>query len=261
MLLATISFAGNDLNISGARSSAMGGSSVMISDVWSVSNNQAGLAFVENPTVGIYYRNNFMVSSLGYQTLAFALPTKNSGTFGLNVSYFGYSQYNESKIGLAYGKKLSDNFAFGLKVNYLNTQIGENYGHKGTAVAEAGIFAEPTENLFVAAHLYNIARAKLADYNDETIPTIFRIGLGYLFSEKVLVSTEVEKDLEYKPMFKAGVEYQLVENFYLRTGISTNPTQNSFGIGYKGKKLSADIAFTTHTTLGLSSMISVNYSF
>lgn len=254
-------FAGNDINLNGARSAGMGFSSVMLSDVWSVSNNQAGLAFLENPSVGLNYRNSFMVNTLGYQALTMAMPIKNTGAFGLNVSYFGYSQYNESQVGLAYGKKLSENFSFGLKVNYVQTKLAEDYGKIGRAVAEAGILAKPTENMFVAAHLYNISRTKIADYTNETIPTIFRIGIGYTFSEKVLVTTEVEKDLKYSPIFKVGIEYQLVEGFFLRTGISTNPTMNSFGIGYKHKRIVADLAFVTHATLGLSSQISINFLF
>ena len=56
----TVVFAqiGNDLL--GARSAALGGYNVTLSDVWSTNNNQAGLGFVEDMTGGIYYENRFL---------------------------------------------------------------------------------------------------------------------------------------------------------------------------------------------------------
>ena len=50
-------------------------------------------------------RKKYGIKELSHGALALALPT-NAGTFGLSYSYFGYSKYNESKIGLAYAKKL-----------------------------------------------------------------------------------------------------------------------------------------------------------
>ena len=74
---------------------------------------------------------------------------------------------------------------------------------------------EAVENLYVGAHMYNPTRSKIADYDDERIPTIMRIGLGYNFADKVFLSVETEKDLVNKAIFKAGIEYDFLKHIYL----------------------------------------------
>lgn len=253
-------FGGNENFPVGARYSAMGNTGVMTPSLWSSSHNQAGLAFLKASEVGLHYENKFLLRELGLSSLAFALSTKKSGTFGLNYNYFGYSKYNENKIGLSYAKMFGGSFAAGVQIDYFHTYIEEDYGNKGIPVAEIGILSKPVKGLYIGAHVFNISKAKIDSYANEKIPTIFKLGLGYEFSEKVLVCIETEKALDYKPIFKGGIEYQLLVNLYLRTGIITNPVQNTFGIGYKMKKFNADIAFASHPVLGLSSQITLTYS-
>jgi hypothetical protein len=121
--------------------------------------------------------------------------------------------------------------------------------------------SEPLKNLYIGAHVFNPTKAKIAEYDDERIPTIFRIGLGYNFSDKVLVSIESEKDIEYDPSFKFGIEVIMKKYVYLRAGISTNPVLNTFGIGYALKRFKVDIAFSKHPVLDYTSHISMSYSF
>ncbi|MBE9469042.1 MAG: hypothetical protein IMY72_12085 [Bacteroidetes bacterium] len=254
------SFAGSENYPVGARSAGMANSTVMTYDVWSVFHNQAGLAFIKNIYAGSYFENRFNISELGVKSFAFVLPTK-TGNFGASVTHFGYSKYNESKFGLAYARMLGEKFSVGLQFDYLNTFVGEEYGNKGTVVFELGLMAEPIKNLIIGAHVYNPTRSKFAAYQDERIPTIFRLGLGYKFSDKVLLTIETDKELDYKPTYKTGVEYHFLKNFYLRTGISANPNQNFFGMGYVFKRFSFDIAFSTHEVLPMTSHFSINYKF
>src|SRR3989339_551673 len=92
-----VAFSGNENYPVGARYSSMGNTGVMTPSLWSTSHNQAGLAFLKISEVGLHYENKFLIPELGLSSLAFALPSKKSGTFGLNYNHFGYSKYNESK--------------------------------------------------------------------------------------------------------------------------------------------------------------------
>lgn len=247
---------GGDDNPFGARSAGMGNASVMLSDFWSVSQNQAGLATLKNIGGGLYYENRFFVNELSLKAGGFVLPTK-SGVFGLSLSQFGYSRYNESKVGLAYAKKLWDFLSAGIQFNYINTYIAESYGNKGTAVAEIGLRAVPKENLYIGAHIFNPTRARIADYRDERIPTVMRLGIGCNFSKKVLVTAETEKDLQNIPVFRSGVEYNFMDHVFFRAGISSNPRKASFGIGFEYAGFKADLAFASHPVLGYSPHFSV----
>ena len=271
LISSVVLFASNDNTTIGGRSAALANSSVTLNDFWSVHNNQAGLAYFDHIAVGFYYENRFMVKELGLRAGAFILPTK-SGVFGLNYNYFGYTKYNEQKIGLAYARAFGDRFSVGLQLDYLTTRIAEDYGSKNTFTFELGIRTKLSENFVIAVHVYNPIGVKIENEYNEKIPTIFKLGLSYQLSDKLLLALETEKDLIYKPLLRAGIEYKIVEQAIVRMGYSTLPSttgsQNfsisslyAFGFGLNLKKLVIDFSSTVHQTLGWSPQISIIYNF
>ncbi|MBK5284134.1 MAG: hypothetical protein JJE25_01920 [Bacteroidia bacterium] len=254
------SFAGNENVAAGARSTGVSGASVCYSDLWSAFQNQAGLADVKKISGGIYFENRFNLTELSVKGFVFALPASESGTFALSGTYFGYSLYNEKKIGVAFGKSFGSKLKAGVQLDYLSTFIAEGYGTRTAFTGEAGILAEPVKNLLLGFHIYNPTQTKIADYSDERIPVIMRIGAAYKFSEKVIVSIENEKQVDADGIFKTGIEYRIAEPLFLRGGISTNPSQNSFGFGLKFGHFIFDAAASFHETLGFTPHISLQYA-
>jgi hypothetical protein len=253
-------FAGNEDYPIGARSSAMGNASVSFSDVWSAHHNQAGLGFVHDISAGVYYENRFLIKEISVKGGTVALPIK-SGTFGLCITNFGYSQYSENKYSLSFAKTFGEKFSAGIAMDYLSTKIAEDYGSKGVLAAEAGIIAKPIKGLTIGAHVFNPTRSKISEYDDERLPTIIRLGADYNFSEKVTFAVEAQKDIKYKAEFKAGLEYKAVKELYLRIGVSTNPTLSSFGFGLNLKNLKIDVSASYHQTLGISPQLGLSYTF
>jgi len=253
-------FAGNDLTPVGARSSALGHASIALSDIWSTHHNQAGLAFLEKPSAGIYFENRFLISELNTGAGAFAIPTK-KGSFGFSFQSFGYSLYNQSKVGVAYALKLSENFSVGVQLNYFQTIIGEGYGSAGAVGAEISAMYKLTEDLTIGTHIFNPSRSRFADFNDERIPTRIRVGLNYSFSKKLLVVAEVEKDLDFRPVLKGGFEYLANKVLFLRAGFNGNPTTVSFGAGLKFENFQFDLGTSYHYILGYSPQASLVYAF
>lgn len=250
--------AGNENYSIGGRSAGLANASLTLTDLWSVHHNQAGLAYLEKISAGIFYENRYLLSELSVKGGVAAIPTK-SGVFGVSISSFGYSAYSENKYGVAYARKLSDKFSVGIQLNYLSTQLSEPYGNKSVLAGEIGFRAQLTNELSAAAHIFNPTRAKLADYNDERTPTILRFGLGYAFSEKVTVVAEAEKDIDYAPAIKAGIEYYVIEQLYLRAGVGSKPFTSAFGFGLKLKQFQLDFASTFHQTLGYTPQVSLSY--
>lgn len=259
-MLPLCSFAANDNYPEGGRSAAMANASVAFTDFWSLQNNQAGLAFFDRFAAGIYFENRFLVKEMSLKAGGLVYPT-NAGVLGLNLSYFGYPKYNESKIGLAYARRFGNNFSAALQLDYLNTSIGDDYGNKGVATFELGLLTKVNEHLNIGAHLFNPVMAKFADYDDERIPGIFRLGASYNFDENILVSVEAEKDTRYDPIFKFGIEYNIIEQLDVRGGISTNPGLYSFGFGLNLTRLKIDFSSSVHRDLGYSPQISIIYIF
>jgi hypothetical protein len=256
-------YSANDNYPTGARFSAMGNVGVMCTDLWSVSHNQAGLGFCNYLSAGFHHENRFAVSEFSLNSVAFTMPTQ-SGTFGLSYTYFGYSAYHESKIGLAFGKALNKWFSAGIQFNYLNTYVADETGNINGMTIEAGIIAEPIKNLSIGIHIYNPTGSSFYGLSEkERIPVILNLGIGYEYDDKLFVGIETAKDLEMAPpSFKAGFEYLIMHHLYLRTGVIINElVSHSFGLGFVMKKIRADLAFSRQQIIGYTPHFSVQYYF
>lgn len=243
----------------GARGWGLANATVTLSDIWSVQNNQAGLGFLKQSQVATYGENRFKLSNLNFGAIAGAVKTK-YGTFGLNMNYFGYSVYSEQKFGFSYGRAFGEKFAFGFRMNYQLLAIRE-YGSVGTPTIEGGVLYKVNKQLITGFHVSNPTMQKLDKASTERLPTIARIGIQYLPSEKVSLLAEVQKDMELNPQVKVGAEYRVQNKLALRAGLSSNPFLNTFGLGYNYKNLQLDMAASVHPQLGISPHASLTFLF
>jgi hypothetical protein len=262
LLSGAILKAANDNLPVGARSAGMAHASICVNDVWAVQHNQAALASLKNPEVGVFSQIVYPNSKVLMNAMAVASPFKYgviSGTF----TRLGFKNlYNESKYGLGYSRQFGKAISAGMQLNYLSTFIGDNnYGNRGTVAVEAGFIAEVVKNLRIGVHVYNPTRSKTAQYNNERVPTIIKMGLQYTFSDKVFTTVEVEKDIANKPILKVGAEYRIAKEVYLRGGLSNNPSLNAAGFGIELKKFNLDFAAAFHPQMGVSPQIGLRYRF
>lgn len=248
-------------SIKGAANKAMGGAGVANVDLWSANNNQAAMAFYKPSfAAGFYYANAFMIKETSLTAGALVYPTK-TGTFGFTVNSCGYPGFNTKKIGIGFGKKLSGNFSAGLQLDYINIYIGDNYGSRGFFTFEAGVFAQATDKISVAAHVFNPVRVKIADYNDERLPVVMNVGLTWQASPNLTLAAEAESDITNKLIVKTGVEYKIADVVYARLGISDNPNIFSFGAGVHLGNFRIDFSSSMHQVLGYSPQFSLTYEF
>jgi hypothetical protein len=217
---------------------------------------------MEGMQVGIYYENRFNISEFGVKSAAFAMNTK-PGTFAVNFTSFGYNRFSDNKFGLAYSMKLAEYIAVGVQVDYIYIIQDSYYGNINTITGEIGILANPFDDFYVGVHVFNPWRSKVAEHQDERLPTIFRLGCAYDFSPAVKFTTEVEKDLEYPVYYKFGLQYFIIEQLPLRVGASFSEKNTflNFGIGYHMQNILIDIGFESHSMLGFKSGVSVIYRF
>jgi len=244
----------------GTRPASLANTYVMHSDIWSVYHNQAGLGFYKHFSLGFHHENKFVVPEYSLHALALTIPVK-PGTLGISYSYFGYEKYNESKIGLGIGRSFGDKLAAGVQTNLHHIYLSNEFGNRNTITVEGGIQYKPDDKVSFGIHVFNPSRSRISAYNSDTLTTTFRAGTSYSPFKKLILGFEIEKHIDKQPIYKGGIEYQLFESLFLRTGIFTNPVQNTFGLGYKIKKISADIAFTHHQILGFTPHFSLQVEF
>ena len=244
---------------SGARSLALSHASVSLADIWSNTNNQAGLAYLQHTTAAFYFESRFMVETLETISGSLALPV-NAGTFGINFYQFGKGTYKETKTGIAFAKKLSENWSAGIQLDYFALKMPENKGALNLMTFEGGIIYSANENLFLGAHFFNpvLQRFKTQTGKIE-LPAVLRLGGHYLFNRQVLLAFEIEKNTTNTLSLKTGFEYLLVKNLALRFGISGKPLNFTSGLGYTYKKITTDFAFSYHDNLGITPSVSVQF--
>ena len=244
----------------GARSSALAHASSTLFDAWSARNNQGSLAFVRKAEMGAFYENRFFVKELSQSGFAVALPIKR-GTFGLTYSTMGYKLYRESQASLAYSIKLNENIGVGVSIDYLNTKIADIYGQANAVTGSIGITAKLTKQIIFSTHIYNPFKAKITNYNNERVPTIFKLGAQYIFSKKVYLVIEAEKTTAQKINIKGGIEYNPSSLIYLRVGVASYPALAAFGLGVNYQGLKIDVSSMYHSILGFSPQIGLSYAF
>lgn len=253
--------AGGEIQPRGARSVGLGNSSIVLQDIWSAFNNQAGLVKIDGLQAGAYYRNMFFVDGLSDQGLVVAYG-RGKNAFALDISNFGVDHFSENKVGLAYAMDLGEKLDMGVQLNYHSTRVGnEGSENRNSLTAELSMLAQLSKELQLGFKVFNPSQTKLSDVEDERIPTVMTIGGGYSFNEKVSLVSEVVKDIDLPAIVRAGVEYRVVPTVYLRGGVSTEPTLSSFGAGVVLGQLDLDFAASYHHTLGYSTQISLSYSF
>ena len=244
----------------GAVSTSMAGLNVTENNLWSINNNIGNLAILESTQVGVSVNSRFLVSDLITGTLAFALPFNNKA-IGVNYSNFGNENYQYHTAGVGYSMILGEHISAGIKLNYHYINLGNFYGNSSIISGDIGICAELSDDLKFGASLKNPTLSKLADYEDERLPTMIQIGFDYLISEQLHTLIAVEKDIMYPASIKAAIVYQPMKSIVLRGGVGTQPTTAAFGIGTSIKSLNIDLATQYHQILGFSPEISINYCF
>jgi hypothetical protein len=245
----------------GAKATGMGKNGLLNVDIWSVYNNQAALASIESGSAGLHYENRFAMNQLGTSVGAFVLPAL-TGVFGFNIAHLGIDDYGETRIGIGYGKQLAKRLSLGVQFNYHLLNFMSGYPDFYTFTGEVGLIAEPLDNLFIGAHVFNPTFAKLNSRYEDPVPVIFEIGAGYKIAGKLMLTAEVEKERYDDISPRVGIDYSLFKSMSLRSGVSFNPVEICFGVGWVAKKrFGLDFAFYHHESLGYSPQISLSYRF
>ncbi len=244
----------------GARSAGMGRASVSLTDFWSIQNNPAGMALAERMAAGVYYENRFLMPELAMKSAALIVPSR-FGVLGVSFNQFGYSNFNENKLGLAYARSFGPGLRIGLQLDYLSTRFGGGYEGMDNLTFELGVQSNISEKVILGAFVFNPVRARLSDYTDERIPVVLRFGLTYLISDQLIAVGEVEKNTGRDADLRFGLEYAFNHMFYARTGLAVNPGLFTFGAGIDFGNLRFDIAASMHQILGVSAQSSLIYHF
>ena len=254
LLLAETAVAQNTSTTMGARSASLGNSSAMLSDEWSLLNNIGGLAKVNETITAFSFEAKPALPGSSRMAATYSTPLK-LGTLGVGVFKFGDNVYSEQMLTAGYSNQFGI-ASLGMKLNYIQYRA-EGFGTKSAISVSIGGITEITHQLSIGAYIQNLNQPKLTD--GERVPVRLAVGLSFKPTEEILLITEIEKDLDYNPVLKAGMEYCIHKKVFGRTGFNLNPEAAFFGVGFKGWRLKFDYAIQYNTALNFAHQASASY--
>ncbi|MEO8771437.1 MAG: hypothetical protein ABI402_15180 [Ferruginibacter sp.] len=238
---------------------SLGAYSQKQNDVFSFTGNQAALAQQKNIAVGVYGERRFLLADNSAYSVAAAFPTK-LGNFGVKFNYTGFTNFNESAVGLAYGRSLGKKVDIGVQFNYYGYRI-PSYGNASSLNFEIGAILHLTDKINAGIQVYNPVGGKLGKSGDEKLASAYKFGLGYDASENFLITIETVKE-EDKPInVTGGIQYQFEKQFFARAGFVSETGSAFAGVGISWKSVRLDISSAYHPQLGFSPGISLIANF
>lgn len=237
----------------------LGAYSINHADVFSFTANQAALAQMKNASAGVYGEKRFLLEVLSLYHFAVAVPAS-SGNFGVKGGYYGFSDYNESQLGLAYARKLGQKVDVGVQFNYNSIRIS-GYGNASAINFEIGTLLHLTDRLHAGVHAYNPVGGKFGKNADEKLASVYSFGFGYEASENFFVSAEIEKEENQPVNVNAGMQYKFLPQLMARCGIATNTSTLYAGMGLYLKNFRLDVVASHHPQLGVTPGLMLLYDF
>ncbi len=238
----------------GSKSAALGRSSVSLIDIWA--NNPAGISGFDSFRISAFYESRFLLNELSKKAMAIVYPV-NFGSFGLNYQHIGYELYNKQRAGISYSRCFNDKIRTGVRLEYIRVTTGNNIGTSSAITFDIGFQLIISPALFVGGWTYNPVSVNLGN---EKLISIYRTGLAWMISPKLILITELEKNTFFRPVIcRLGIEYSINNRFHIRSGVSTHSELFSFGMGLELGKLTVNLSSVMHNNLGFSPQAEISF--
>lgn len=223
--------------------------------VISLYGNPAGLTHLSNWGGDVGYARRFNLDELATINLAAGVKTS-LGHFGLVATRFGSDAYSETKIGIAYARKLFANLSVG--VNFDRIQYDASaYGNSSIYTFDVGVMSQLTPDLILGVSVFNPLALEL---NSTTVvPARYVVGVDYKASSKSGVMADLEKRSDRDLEFKVSVYYDLLDELRLSAGAQVRNSAFHFGMLYRLGKLNVTGSFGIDNRIGNTPAVSLGY--
>ena len=242
----------------GARSQGMGNLKLFLKDSWSFFNNVGTMDRMDESELSVSVDQRFGLKELSTLSLS-GVSKLEFGSIGFGISRFGGDHFNQQQVGIGFSNTLGI-VSLGGKLEWLQTQI-EGFGTGHSLLFSMGGVAQLGPEIMLGGHFSNFTQSKISQNNEQALPTLVQVGIGYTPTKSLSMYTEVEKDVALPAIFKLGFEYTLSEWIFLRTGINSNPSRLSFGLGIRKKRFGFDYAYGQNSALGRTHHFSLGLKF
>lgn len=256
----------------GARSQAMGGGFVSLSDDASaVYFNPAGLPLLNYQEISLMHMELF--EGTNYNFAGWVYPDIKLGGFGFGYFRIGSDDitrtenfidqgtfdYSISQFMASYGKKLNNTLSFGFSVKLLSQKL-DNYSDNAVGV-DFGFMGQVSKYIRYGFIARDISQVELELYKvADKLPVSFAGGLGikdYPLTDKISLTTSFELELieNRDADLHTGGELSFENKYFLRAGYDRD--NFAFGAGMNYDRFRLDYAYKILDDIGDSHRFSL----
>jgi hypothetical protein len=243
-----------------AYSMSVSGVTITSAGIYSLNENQGGLAYNRECALAVNYSNRYLLSDISDHSLGLIFPTGKS-TAGISIFYYGNTELNQSRYSLALGRKLGSWLSAGILMNYNHLAVRAIGERASTISGNMGIQAYPIKNLCFGMEILNPTKSRFDPHNEDDLYSGFKTGISFTDPEIFWLAVQYNMNNFATSEWCLAGEYLLLKSLTIRGGlkIKENPSW-SFGTSIKYKRFHFDFGFENHTVLGLSVAVSLIYS-
>jgi hypothetical protein len=179
-------------------------------------------------------------------------------TAALAAEQFGFDLYRETALYLGTGAFLVPHLCVGASLHGHRIDVAR-YGTAEAAGLDIGVLGLFGECLRVGCAAANVL--PLSSFaNHEKLPRTFSAGIAYLPLPSFVCSIEMENDIGFSTIMKAGIEQTILHTLAVRAGIAMNPEKFSVGVSYFIDRFEFGYAGYSHTELGWTDQIEIGFA-
>ena len=282
MILLTTSFIYAEINSNvfgnhqpSARARGMSGAFIAsCNDPNAIFYNPGALASAEQGiSLGYAQLNNNSFQILMSGALAYRLPrigTISLGMQAMDVEFEGYKLQQEGTYSIAHSFLLIGDVhsklyvGYGLNLYYLKfseTVGGMDPGNQTTYGINLGALASLHQRTRIAFAVKNLNNPSMGSDQTFDLPQHLALGVAYEPYDGVITEVDLSQKLGEETKIQAGIEFEVLDNFWLRTGASTYPNTISGGFGILFKGIKIDYGYSNHPVLSDTHQFSLGYQF
>lgn len=213
----------------------------------------ASLALQTTSSVQTYVENKAILPQLGLYNIGMVYSNR-IFNIGIKGTFHGFDTYHELAVQATFGRFFKPYIAVALQAEYTGIYLSPKNGYLHSGCLNIGLQTFPFKNMRLGFSIHNVT---FSCFKTETInlrlPVIFRLGIGYRIAQKVLLTAETHKALDLPFAYCIGIDYQVIKQLALRTGMFIcEDITPSLGLGLCFKKFRIDVGVQYHFGTGLN---------
>jgi hypothetical protein len=256
----------------GARAIALAGAGVAAgADAWAEAN-PAGWATVVRRTAGLTASQAYGLPELRTVAARVVVPTA-AATLAAAIRSYGFSDYRELRASLGAARTVpvaaGRRMALGARLDYHSVAVA-GFANRGAFDVAVGAQVDVTPAASAGVAIRNalaIARPDSAELRmPHALNPVLAVGVLLRPASSATLALDVEKDVDYPPLARLGLQFAPVPAATLRLGAAaplagTGGARLAFGAGFETGGLVVDAAVDWHVLLGPSPAVGVTARF